>query len=139
MLCSAPLSAWSDRVGRLTLLIGGYVAYALFYLALSQLTATGPPILLLFAAYGLFMASTEGVQKALIADLAPRAREGTAFGWFHLTTGCMLLPASLLFGQIYQSISPAAAFGFSACCAGLAALLLATWVGRAVGRPPTCV
>jgi MFS family permease len=85
------------------------------------------------------MAATEGVEKALIADLAPRAREGTAFGWFHLTTGCMLLPASLVFGEIYQTVSPAAAFGFSAGCAGLAALLLATWVGRAVERPPTCV
>jgi MFS family permease len=142
MLFSAPLSAWSDRVGRMGLLIGGYAAYALFYLAMACLNSTGLPLLLLFAGYGVFMAATEGVEKALIADLAPAAREGTAFGWFHLTTGCMLLPASLVFGQIYQSVSPAAAFGFSAGCAGLAALGLATWVrrgARAFGAPPTCV
>jgi len=33
------------------------------------------------------MAATEGVEKALVADLAPPALRGTAFGWFNLTGG----------------------------------------------------
>jgi hypothetical protein len=43
----------------------------------------------------------------------------------------MLLPASILFGWMWQDISPLAAFGFSAACALLAALLLKLWVVRA--------
>jgi MFS-type transporter involved in bile tolerance (Atg22 family) len=44
--------------------------------------------MLLFALFfGLFMAATEGVEKALVADIAPAARRGAAFGWFNLTAG----------------------------------------------------
>jgi MFS family permease len=128
MLLSTPLSAWSDRVGRLRVLRLGYLAYAVFYAVMAMLTRGGPALLLMFAAYGVFMAATDGVERALVADLAMPEREGTAFGWFHLTTGCLLLPASLLFGALYEAAGPAFAFAFSATCAGAALCLLAFWV-----------
>lgn len=128
MLFATPLSALSDRVGRVRLLVAGYVAYALFYLGMGATQHDGPWLLALFGFYGLFLAATEGVEKALVADLAPAGRRGAAFGWFNLTTGLFLLPASLVFGELYQTLSPAAAFGFSAGCAILAALLLKYWV-----------
>ena len=56
------------------------------------------------------MAATEGVEKALVADLASSDRRGTAFGWFNLTAGLVLLPASVVFGWLYQTASPLAAF-----------------------------
>lgn len=128
-LFSTPLSALSDRLGRVHVLVGGYLAYGAFYLALGTLAHDGVLMFVLFAFYGLFLAATEGVEKALVADLAPLDRRGTAFGWFNLTAGAMLLPASLLFGALYQSLSPFAAFAFSATCSLLAAALLATWIG----------
>ena len=82
----------------------------------------------LFAIYGLFKAATEGVEKALVADLAPQGMAGTAFGWFNLVSGLMLLPASIIFGWLYESFNPAYAFLFSGSCAVLALLLLAFWV-----------
>ena len=85
----------------------------------------------LFAFYGLFLAATEGAEKALVADLAPRNQLGTAYGWFNLTAGFMLLPASILFGWLWQGVAVEAAFGFSAACALRAALLLEFWVMRA--------
>lgn len=133
MLFSTPLSALSDRLGRLRLLLLGYGAYGLFYLGLGLIATDGPWLFALFAFYGLFMAATEGVEKALVADLAPAARRGTAFGWFNLVTGALLLPASVVFGGLYQGFSPLVAFAFSGACALLAAVLLATWSG--VGRP----
>jgi MFS family permease len=84
---------------------------------------------LLFGFYGLFMAATEGVEKALVADVAPAEKRGTAFGWFNLTTGAFLLPASVIFGWLYQTTTPLVAFGFSSGCALLAATLLWFWVG----------
>jgi len=48
-----------------------------------------------------------------------------------LIAGITLLPASILFGWMWQDISPLVAFGFSAACALLAALLLKFWVMRA--------
>lgn len=129
MLASTPLSGLSDRVGRVRLLVAGYLAYGLFYLGLGLIGGDGPLLYLLFAGYGLFMAATEGVEKALVADLAPAGRQGTAFGWFNLTAGVCLLPASLAFGALYQGVAPWAAFTFSAACALAAALLLWRWVG----------
>lgn len=131
---STPLSALSDRFGRMHLLVGGYVAYGLFYLLLGAVPHDGPLLFALFGFYGLFMAATEGVEKALVADLAPAERRGTAFGWFNLTAGVMLLPASLVFGWLWQGISSWAAFGFSGVCALLAGALLWFWV-FCEGRP----
>lgn len=129
MLFATPLSALSDRYGRVRFIAGGWLAYGLFYLGLGMLRP-GTPLMLfgLFAFYGLFVAATEGVEKALVADLAPQRLTGTAFGWFNLTTGAMLLPASIVFGWIYQQAGAAAAFGFSAACALTANGLLLLWV-----------
>ena len=131
MLFSTPLSALSDRVGRVRLIVVGWVAYGSFYLGLGLLPP-GTPLALfgLFAFYGVFMAATEGVEKALVADLAPPDLRGTAFGWFNLTAGLMLLPASLLFGALYQGAGALAAFAFSAAFALTAALLLPFWALR---------
>lgn len=133
MLFSTPLAAWSDGGRRLRLLTTGYLAYGLFYLGLGMIGGDGPLLLLLFAFYGIFLAATEGVEKALVADLAPPEWRGTAFGWFNLTAGVFLLPASVLFGWLYQAASPLAAFAFSGGCALTAALLLWGWVGRGIG------
>jgi MFS family permease len=128
MVFSAPLAALSDRVGRLRLLVGGWLAYAAVYAALGAVAGAGGWLFVLFACYGLFLAATEGVEKALVADLAPAGREGTAFGWFNLVAGATLLPASLLFGWIYEAVAPWAAFAFSAACATAAVVLLVAWV-----------
>jgi len=128
-LFSTPLAALSDHFGRIRLLVGGYLAYAAFYLTMGLMASDGPWLYALFAFYGLFLAATEGVEKALVADLAPIERRGAAFGWFNLTSGLMLLPASLVFGGLWQGASVLAAFGFSAGCAIVAAILLVSWVG----------
>ncbi|HMQ14287.1 MAG TPA: MFS transporter [Candidatus Competibacter phosphatis] len=124
---STPLSALSDRLGRPHLIAGGWLIYAGFYLLLGF---NGHPALLwpLFGLYGLFMAATEGAEKALVADLAPRAMLGTAYGWFNMIAGIMLLPASVLFGWLWQQAGAPVAFGFGAGCALAAALLLRGWV-----------
>lgn len=130
MLLSTPLSALSDKVGRNRLIISGWAVYGLFYLLLG-LNGRHPWLLWpLFAFYGVFMAATEGAEKALVADIAPKELLGTAYGWFNLITGFMLLPASMLFGWLWQSFSPETAFGFSAACALTASVLLKTWVIR---------
>ena len=127
MLLSTPLSALSDRVGRQRLIVGGWAVYGLFYLALGHVRSPWA-LWPLFAVYGIFLAATEGAEKALVADLAPAPLFGTAYGWFNLATGIMLLPASLAFGVLWQSFGPGTAFAFSAGCALGAALLLRFWV-----------
>jgi MFS family permease len=126
-LFSTPLSALSDKLGRVRIIVGGWVVYSVFYLLLGL---NVHPLLVwpLFAFYGLFMAATEGAEKALVADMVPKEVLGTAYGWFNLTAGIMLLPASIIFGWLWQGANPLTAFGFAAACALLAALLLRVWV-----------
>ena len=128
MLLATPLSALSDRLGRIRLLTVGYLAYGLFYAGFALVSPNLGLLIAMFGFYGVFIAATEGVEKALVADLAPPNARGTAFGWFNLVAGLLLLPASLIFGSLYQSVTPMAAFGFSAACALLSSVLLRFWV-----------
>ena len=137
MLLSTPLSALSDRLGRKRLIVGGWAVYGSFYLLLGLIDGANWLLWPLFAFYGVFLAATEGAEKALVADLAPRALLGTAYGWFNLTTGLMLMPASLIFGVLWQNFGPAYAFGFSATCALASVLLLKFWVAEPASRPGT--
>jgi MFS family permease len=122
---STSLSAFSDRVGRKPLIVAGWSIYAAILLLLGFGGLETVWLWPVFGIYGLFFAATEGAEKALVADLVEKQGLGTAYGWFNLVTGLLLLPASFLFGWISQSVGVAAAFGFSAACAVSAALLLA--------------
>jgi len=77
-----------------------------------------------FLAYGIYFGLTEPVEKAWVADMAPKEKRGSAFGWYNLTVGLGALPASLLFGWIWTTWSPSCAFLTGACLAGLASVLL---------------
>jgi MFS family permease len=76
--------------------------------------------------YGIYFGLTEGVEKALVADFAPAHLRGSAFGLYHLVVGLGALPASLLFGLVWQKAGMAAAFGMGAGLALLAGLMLMT-------------
>lgn len=123
-LGSAPLAGLSDRIGRRRLIAGGWIVYALVYAVLGVSALPSAALWALFAVYGLFLAATEGAEKACVADLAPVAQLGRAFGWFHLIAGLCLLPASLLFGALWSAAGAGTACGFAAACALLAAYRL---------------
>ena len=129
---TTPLASWSDRVGRKPLLVAGWISYGALYLAFALAPSSISALVIMFCGIGLVSAATEGVEKALVADVLNPAQKGSAFGWFYLASGLPLLPASWLFGEIWERISPLAAFGASALCATCAALLMLFWVP--VGR-----
>ncbi|WP_347259497.1 MFS transporter [Rudaea sp.] len=134
-LLSTPLSGLSDRFDRRKLIAGGWTIYAALYMAFGLMPAMTWLLWPMFAAYGVFLAATEGAEKALVADMVPRAQAGTAFGWYNLVVGLALLPASLLFGWLWSEASPPIAFAFGSACALAAALLLRFWVGAGEPAP----
>ncbi|MGQ0736514.1 MAG: MFS transporter [Acidobacteriota bacterium] len=113
----------SDQIGRVRLIGGGWLLYAVVYAGFA--TSTDLASLLAWClAYGVYFALVEGSEKALVADLAPRARQGTAFGWYNAVLGLGSLAASLLFGTIWETVGPAAAFLTGSALAVAAASLL---------------
>ena len=129
-LFGTPLSALSDTFGRKRFILIAWMAFAVFYIAMGLPGLSVYQIFALFGIYGLFKAATEGVEKALVADMAPPGLAGTAFGWFNLISGFMLFPASFIFGWVYEAIAPLYAFLFSGGCALVAFILMATWGHR---------
>jgi MFS family permease len=129
---AAPFGALSDRIGRRVLLMAGYAVFAAVYLGFA--IAGGPAArgeaVVLFLVYGTYYALTDGMQRALVVDLVPSGLRATALGTFSTVTGVALLPASLVAGELWDHVGPAAPFFYGAALAALAAILLAILVPR---------
>ena len=123
MAFSVPGGILSDRIGRKKVIVAGWVVYALVYAAFG-LASRHWHAWALFAVYGIYFGLTEGVEKALVADFAPAHLRGSSFGLYHLIVGIGALPASLLFGLVWQKFGSAAAFGMGASLAMLASVML---------------
>lgn len=108
-LSAYPIGLLSDRVSRMGLLAGGLSLYALVYLGFGFAQSPGQ-IWVLFAFYGLCLGMSQGVLLAIVADNTPSDLRGTAFGLINLVTGVALLPASLLAGFLWKTVSPQATF-----------------------------
>jgi MFS family permease len=121
---TTPLSALSDRVSRRLILGVGWLLQAALCLAFALLPADFTTLLVLFAGFGVLSAATEGVEKALVADLLDQEQKATSFGWFYLASGLPLLPASIGFGWLWEAYSPVVAFIVSAVFALAGVLLL---------------
>jgi MFS family permease len=126
-LSATPAGVLSDRLGRRRMMMIGWGIYALTYLGFAAAGASWH-IWLLFALFGVYYGIVEGVAKALIADLVPQEKRGTAFGLYHGVLGLLLLPASLIAGFLWQEVSPASPFYFGAVLALLAMLGLMTLI-----------
>ena len=70
---SLPLGGLSDRVGQYPVVIAGYLVFAAVYAGFAA-AGSGWTLAALFAAYGLYIAATEGTSKALIGRAIPTGR-----------------------------------------------------------------
>lgn len=113
----------SDKIGRKKVIVSGWAVYAAIYVAFAFVT-TSTGIWLLFGLYGIYFGLTEGAERALVADLVPEDRRGTAYGLFNLTVGIGALPASIVFGLVWQYAGFGYAFIMGAGFALLASFLL---------------
>jgi MFS family permease len=129
MIWNIPGGMLSDRFRPLHLILAGWIVYALVYGGFG-LAGSAWQAWALFAVYGLFYGLTESPEKALVAELASPHLRARAFGVFHFVMGLAALPASLLFGFLWQWRGAPLAFGVGAAIALAAAALLALALGR---------
>jgi len=117
----------SDRLGRKTLIVSGWMLYAAVYLGFA-FVSTSAGAWSLFLVYGVYFGLCEGTEKALVADLVRPQQRGTAYGLYNLAFGITVLPASLLMGALWDWRGPSTAFVVSAVVGSTAAVLLALTV-----------
>ncbi len=121
-LLAYPAGVVSDRLGRWRVIALGWAIYALVYAGFALTGAPG--VWPLLALYGVYMALTDGVGKALIVDHAPKDAKGTALGVFYMANGLVTLLASVVAGVLWDRVGPWATFGFGAVVAALAVVLV---------------
>ena len=120
-LLAWPAGVASDRLGRRNVIGAGFAVFALVYLGFA-LAGTGAVAWPLFAVYGVFMALTEGVGKALVTDLVPAADRATALGLYTGAIGAMVLVSSVLAGALWDVVGPSAPFVLGSATAAAALL-----------------
>lgn len=113
----------SDKLGPRTLILAGWFLYSATYLAFGLLTST-PSLVIVFLIYGIHFGLIEPSERALISAKVPAHLRGSAFGYFYSITGIGALPASLLFGFLWQNWGPPSAFFAGSALSLFAALLL---------------
>ncbi len=120
-LAAYPVGALSDRLGR-----GGMPVASLIFLIAADLvlayTETPTALLAGVVLWGLHMGFSQGILATLIADAAPAALRGTAFGLLNLVTGAVVLIGNLVAGLLWEAYGPAATFLNGAGFAALALL-----------------
>jgi MFS family permease len=117
------------------LLGGGLAVFAIVYFGFA-VTSHGWTVWPLFAVYGVYIAATEGVARAWIADTLPgRAAVGTAYGFFFVATAAASLVSSIVAGLLWTYVSPRAPFVVGAAAAVVALVFLVAfelgWQARA--------
>lgn len=123
VIFAVPMGILSDKIGRERIIISGYLLYAIIYIGFGMVN-NKVMIVLLFALYGLYSAATDGIQKALVADLIGKSKKGTGLGIYNSIIGITLLPASVIAGVLYDKVNSSAPFYFGAVMALIAALLM---------------
>ena len=122
-LAAVPFGSLSDKIGRVPTLIIGWGAYAIVYLGFA-LAHEAILIWFLYAFYGVYYATSEGVSRALLSDVVSDDHRGRAFGIYGMAVGLTTLPASFLAGFLWDKFGPAVPFYFGAAMSLIACIIL---------------
>jgi MFS family permease len=115
----------SDKIGRKRLIFSGWIIYAMVYAGFA-FVGSAWQAWALFLIYGVYFGLTEGVEKALVADLVPPEKRGTAYGFYNLAFSITVFPASIIFGAIWTKFGAETAFLISGGISICAAVMLLT-------------
>ena len=120
---SYPLGGLSDKYGKKKIFSLGLLIFSLVYFGFA-LVPEIELIWLLFALYGIYAASTEGISKAWISDLIPDEQRGSAMGLLTMLSSFSVMLGSFLTGIFWDQFGSAIPFLLSAAVSLVIALLV---------------
>jgi MFS family permease len=124
LLLATPLGLLADRIGRLPVVLGGYVALGVAYALLFGPVGGWPLLVVTLALHGLFYAATDGVLVALAGPALPARLRTTGIALIQTGQALAYLVSSVLFGLVWQAWGPQTAS--RAAALGVALVVIAT-------------
>jgi MFS family permease len=122
-LTAYPFGRLADRMPARPLLVAGLLVLVLADVVLAMATGWGV-MLLGVGLWGLHMGMTQGLLAAMVANTAPEALRGSAFGVLGMATGVAILMASVLAGVLWEWVGSRWTFTAGALFALVAAGML---------------
>lgn len=116
---ATPLGILSDRLGARRIYAAGLFVFSLVYFFFGAI-ANPNWLWILFPVYGIYIAATDGVSKAYIAEFISKEESGTYFGAYYTMTAIGTFLASLVGGLLWRVINPSATFYYGSIMAFLA-------------------
>lgn len=110
---SYPLGGLSDKLGKQKVFSFGLIIFSAVYFGFA-LAPNINFIWVLFAFYGIYAASTEGVSKAWISDLIPNEQRGSAIGLLTMLSSFAIMFGSFLTGVLWDKFGSEIPFIISA-------------------------
>lgn len=135
-LTAYPVGRLSDAIGRTGLLGTSLVFLVAAYLVLAHATSI-PVFVAGIVLWGLHMGFSQGLLATLIADAAPAALRGTAFGVFNLMTGLVVLAGNVAAGLLWDAYGSYGTFVAGASLSALGAVAFGLIVGRRASTAST--
>lgn len=120
---SYPIGILSDRIGKKKVFIIGLLIFSAVYFGFAVLNSFAF-IWVLFALYGFYASSTEGVLKAWVSDLVPDQSRGSAIGLITMSSSIAVMIGSIAAGFLWDSFGSQVPFYISSVVSLLVAISL---------------
>jgi MFS family permease len=102
-LLSFPIGILADKIGLARTLILGLLVFAIVYFFMGFALFLWQ-FIVIFGLYALYAASTEGISKALISNLAQKDKTATAIGFYTSFASILTMVASSFAGLIWYTL-----------------------------------
>jgi MFS family permease len=120
---SYPFGGLSDKYGKRNIFASGLLVFSIVYIGFAFIKNIDF-IWLLFALYGIYAASTEGVSKAWISDLIPNELRGSAIGLLTMLSSFAIMLGSFLTGILWDQFGSQVPFLLSAIVSLIIAVII---------------
>jgi MFS family permease len=120
---SYPIGILADRFGKKKVFIIGLIIFSVVYFGFASLNSFAL-IWILFALYGIYASSTEGVLKAWVSDLVADQNRGTAIGLITMSSSVAMMIGSVAAGFLWDTFGSQVPFYISSSVSFLVAISL---------------
>jgi len=124
-ISSYPMGVWADKIGMKKILL---VGLSLFVIVYAGFAINNEPwvVYILFALYGVYASSTEGIAKAWITNIAHEKNTATAIGFYTSCQSIAAFFASAVAGILWQTGGSSLVF----LVAAMLTLVSMAWLAR---------